>query len=167
MADNTTVNLRSKYEDDEDQLNQLWSAIDLDEIMDEASNPSHFQENKPEETGRAKIAQLKKSRGPQQQQQRKGACNLFNTAKGCHFGEIQDAELAIAKLQTTDQLSKTHYSSRQLVQSGLRFPAVTMACTVHLFSLGIEHIFRLFTFLLDKNGQLNYNIDITEPKAWI
>ena len=27
--------------------------------------------------------------------------------------------------------------------------------------------FRLFTFLLDKNGQLNYNIDITEPKAWI
>ena len=29
------------------------------------------------------------------------------------------------------------------------------------------HIFRLFTFLLDKNGQLNYNIDITKPKAWI
>ena len=28
-------------------------------------------------------------------------------------------------------------------------------------------VFRLFTFLLDKNGQLNYNIDITEPKAWI
>ena len=28
-------------------------------------------------------------------------------------------------------------------------------------------LFRLFTFLLDKNGQLNYNIDITEPKAWI
>ena len=27
--------------------------------------------------------------------------------------------------------------------------------------------FRLFTFLLDENGQLNYNIDITEPKAWI
>ena len=25
----------------------------------------------------------------------------------------------------------------------------------------------LFTFLLDKNGQLNYNVDITEPKAWI
>ena len=23
-------------------------------------------------------------------------------------------------------------------------------------------LFRLFTFLLDKNGQLNYNIDITE-----
>ena len=33
---------------------------------------------------------------------------------------------------------------------------------------GTRHeIFRLFTFLLDKNGQLNYNIDITEPKAWI
>ena len=32
----------------------------------------------------------------------------------------------------------------------------------------LRHIFfRLFTFLLDKNGQLNYNIDITEPKAWI
>ena len=28
-------------------------------------------------------------------------------------------------------------------------------------------LFRLFTFLLDKNGQLNYNIDITKPKAWI
>ena len=28
-------------------------------------------------------------------------------------------------------------------------------------------VFRLFTFLLDKNGQLNYNIDITKPKAWI
>ena len=27
--------------------------------------------------------------------------------------------------------------------------------------------FRSFTFLLDENGQLNYNIDITEPKAWI
>ena len=51
MADNTIVNLRSKYEDDEDQLNQLWTAIDLDEIMDEASNPSHVQDNKPEETG--------------------------------------------------------------------------------------------------------------------
>jgi hypothetical protein len=24
-------------------------------------------------------------------------------------------------------------------------------------------LFRLFTFLLDKNGQLNYNIDITGP----
>ena len=32
---------------------------------------------------------------------------------------------------------------------------------------GARHFFRLFTFLLDKNGQLNYNIDITEPKAWI
>ena len=51
MADNTIVNLRSKYEDDEDQLNQLWTAIDLDEIMDEASNPNHVQDNKPEETG--------------------------------------------------------------------------------------------------------------------
>ena len=27
--------------------------------------------------------------------------------------------------------------------------------------------FRLFTFLLDENGQSNYNIDVTEPKAWI
>ena len=27
--------------------------------------------------------------------------------------------------------------------------------------------FRLFTFLLDENGQLNYNIDITEPKAGV
>ena len=26
-------------------------------------------------------------------------------------------------------------------------------------------LFRLFTFLLDENGQLNYNIDITEPKG--
>ena len=34
-------------------------------------------------------------------------------------------------------------------------------------SLGAPHLFRSFTFLLDKNGQLNYNIDITEPKAWI
>jgi len=31
----------------------------------------------------------------------------------------------------------------------------------------LRYFFRLFTFLLDKNGQLNYNIDITEPKAWI
>ena len=34
MADETIVNLRSKFEDDEDQLDLLWSAIDLDEIMD-------------------------------------------------------------------------------------------------------------------------------------
>ena len=34
-------------------------------------------------------------------------------------------------------------------------------------ALQVPQFFRLFTFLLDKNGQLNYNIDITEPKAWI
>ena len=36
-----------------------------------------------------------------------------------------------------------------------------------LFCAPRPWVFRLFTFLLDKNGQLNYNIDITEPKAWI
>ena len=35
------------------------------------------------------------------------------------------------------------------------------------FLVDYRRLFRLFTFLLDKNGQLNYNIDITEPKAWI
>ena len=32
---------------------------------------------------------------------------------------------------------------------------------------GLPRAFELFTFLLAENGQLNYNIDITEPKAWI
>ena len=43
MADNTIVNLQSKFEDDDDQLQELWSAIDLDEIMDESeiSEPDH------------------------------------------------------------------------------------------------------------------------------
>ena len=36
-----------------------------------------------------------------------------------------------------------------------------------IIPLAWVRLFRLFTFLLDKNGQLNYNIDITEPKAWI
>ena len=44
MADKTIVNLRSKFEDDEDQLTELWSAIDLDQIMDEASDPHHNHE---------------------------------------------------------------------------------------------------------------------------
>ena len=53
-----------------------------------AGNPSHWEDSgKYPPHVRAKIAQLKKSRGPQQQQQRKGVCNLFNTAKGCHFGD--------------------------------------------------------------------------------
>ena len=36
-----------------------------------------------------------------------------------------------------------------------------------VFLLDAENFFRLFTFSLDENGQLNYNIDVTEPKAWI
>ena len=38
MADNTIVNLQSKFEDDLDQLDELWSAIDLDEIINEVDN---------------------------------------------------------------------------------------------------------------------------------
>ena len=56
MADNTIVNLRSKYEDDEDQLTELWGAIDLDQIMDEASNPHHDQEN-PAQTSEYVLAE--------------------------------------------------------------------------------------------------------------
>ena len=38
MADKTIVNLQSKFEDDSDQLDELWSAIDLDEIIDDATH---------------------------------------------------------------------------------------------------------------------------------
>ena len=58
MADQTIVNLRSKYEDDDEQLDQLWSAIDLDELLDEvtpstqdAPNPTDQSQNLGPETG--------------------------------------------------------------------------------------------------------------------
>ena len=38
MADNAIVNLQSKFEDDLDQLDEVWSAIDLDEIINDADN---------------------------------------------------------------------------------------------------------------------------------
>ena len=37
------ANLRSKHEEEDDQLTELWSAIDLDEIMDHASAPNQAQ----------------------------------------------------------------------------------------------------------------------------
>ena len=40
MADQTIVNLRSKYEDDDEQLDQLWSAIDLEELLNEVDDPT-------------------------------------------------------------------------------------------------------------------------------
>ena len=52
MADNTIVNLQSKFEDDLDQLDELWSAIDLDEIInDVADNAGPAPTGQPPESG--------------------------------------------------------------------------------------------------------------------
>ena len=51
------------------------------------------------------------------------------------------------------------------------FALVGVASQLHTLAGTCEppprDFFRSFTFLLDENGQLNYNVDITEPKAWI